>query len=81
MQKSATQENENEVNGKQRSVFALTRGMTLSVTTVTEVPKTVITEQVRRTGTMPPPPADAIAGDLPMVIERPASATTASVAQ
>lgn len=44
------------INGEQKDAFALKKGMMISVQRVTEVPETVVTQEVKRTGTMPPPP-------------------------
>jgi LPXTG-motif cell wall-anchored protein len=44
------------VNGQQTDAFGLRKGMTISATKVTETPETLVTQQVTRTGQMPPPP-------------------------
>jgi hypothetical protein len=44
------------IDGQETDAFGLKKGMVVSAQRVTEVPETVITQQVKRTGTMPPPP-------------------------
>jgi hypothetical protein len=44
------------VNGQETDAFGLKKGMTIDAQQVTESPETVITQQVKRTGVMPPPP-------------------------
>ena len=55
------------VNGKDTDAFALRKGMLVSAQRVTEVPETVVTQQVKRTGKMPPPPP-APKEDVPILI-------------
>ncbi|HTP67810.1 MAG TPA: hypothetical protein VMJ35_02815 [Dongiaceae bacterium] len=55
------------VEGKDTDVFALRKGMVVSAQRVTEVPETVVTQQVKRTGKMPPPPPTPKA-DVPILI-------------
>jgi LPXTG-motif cell wall-anchored protein len=43
------------IDGQPTDVFSLREGMKVSATAVTEIPETVITTQVNRTGEMPPP--------------------------
>src|SRR5262249_37265404 len=59
------------INGQQTDAFGLKKGMVVSAQRVTEVPETVVTQQVKRTGTMPPPPP-AQKQDGPVLIVRPA---------
>jgi LPXTG-motif cell wall-anchored protein len=42
--------------------------MKVSATAVTEVPETVITSQVKRTGKMPPPPPESIDANVTLLI-------------
>ena len=44
------------INGQETDAWGLKKGMTVSAQRVTEVPETVVTQQVQRTGTAPPPP-------------------------
>lgn len=44
------------VNGQETDAFGLKKGMTIDAQQVTESPETVVTQQVKRTGVMPPPP-------------------------
>jgi len=55
------------VNGQETDAFGLKKGMMVSAQRVTEVPETVISQQVKRTGTMPPPP-EAPKADVPILI-------------
>lgn len=55
------------VDGTETDAFGLKKGMKVSVQRVTEVPETVITEQVKRTGKMPPPPP-APKQDIPVLV-------------
>jgi hypothetical protein len=62
------------IDGKETDVSGLRKGMTVTAQRVTEVPMTVVTESVRRTGTMPAPPPAVPNADLPLlvVVSRPA---------
>ena len=55
------------VNGQETDAFGLRKGMTVDAQQVTEVPETVVTQQVKRTGVMPPPPP-APAPDVPILV-------------
>lgn len=55
------------INGKETDAFGLKKGMNLSATAITEVPETVVSQEVRRTGIMPPPPEPPRA-DVPILI-------------
>jgi RNase P/RNase MRP subunit p29 len=55
------------INGEQMDAFGLKKGMVVSVQRVTEVPETVATQEVKRTGKMPPPPPPPKA-DVPVLI-------------
>jgi hypothetical protein len=55
------------VNGQEKGFSALRKGMNVTVQRVTEVPLTFVTEEIKRTGSVPPPPA-APKPDLPIVI-------------
>jgi len=55
------------INGQETDAFGLKKGMMVSAQRVTEVPETVVTQQVKRTGTMPPPPP-APKQDVPVLI-------------
>jgi hypothetical protein len=54
------------INGKDQVAKDLRKGMEISAQQVTEVPDTVVTEQVLRSGTLPPPPPPA--PDVPVLI-------------
>jgi len=55
------------INGHETDAFGLKKGMVVSAQRVTEVPETVITQQVKRSGQMPPPPP-APKEDVPILI-------------
>ena len=55
------------VDGRELDAFGLRKGMKISAQKVTEVPETVITQEVKRTGTMPPPPP-APTPDVPILV-------------
>lgn len=44
------------VNGQQTDAFGLKKGMVVNAQKVTEVPETVVAQEFKRTGKMPPPP-------------------------
>ena len=55
------------INGEVTDAFGLRKGMVVSAQRVREVPETVITQEFKRTGKMPPPPPEPKA-DVPMLI-------------
>jgi hypothetical protein len=55
------------INGEETDAFGLKKGMVVSAQRVTETPETVVTQEVRRSGTMPPPPP-APTPDVPILI-------------
>jgi len=61
------------VNGQETDAFGLKKGMKIDAQKIVEQPETLITQQVKRTGIAPPPPA-APNPDVPMLVaeERPA---------
>jgi LPXTG-motif cell wall-anchored protein len=54
------------VDGKKWDAFGLKKGMKVSAQQVTESPETVVSQQVLRTGAMPPPPPPA--PDVPILV-------------
>lgn len=44
------------VDGRETDAFGLREGMKVSATAITEVPETVVAQQIKRTGEMPPAP-------------------------
>jgi hypothetical protein len=57
------------VNGQQTDAFGLKKGMVVSAVAITEVPETVVSQEVKRTGKMPPPPPpEALKADVPMLV-------------
>jgi LPXTG-motif cell wall-anchored protein len=64
------------VDGQETDAFGLKKGMRISATKVVEVPETVVEQQRKLTGTMPPPPP-APPADKPVllvVMQRPQAA-------
>jgi len=55
------------IDGQETDAFGLKKGMNVSAQRITEVPETVVTQEVRRTGTMPPPPPPP-RQDIPVLI-------------
>jgi len=55
------------INGEETDAFKLKKGMVVSAQKVTETPETMVTQEVRRSGTMPPPPP-APKADVPILI-------------
>jgi RNase P/RNase MRP subunit p29 len=55
------------VNGQETDAFGLRKGMKISATKIVEVPQTVVEEQRKVTGTMPPPPTPP-APDQPILV-------------
>ena len=71
------------INGQETDAFGLRKGMQVSAQQVTEAPEQVVTQQVKRSGTMPPPPPPAPAPDVPIIVlvaEAPAPAPAAAPA-
>jgi hypothetical protein len=70
------------INGKETDAFGLKKGMVVSVQRVTEVPETIVSEEIRHTGKLPPPPP-APTADVPVLVAAappaPAAAETAAV--
>ena len=58
-----------KINGEEKDVWHLKKGMTVSATKVTEAPETVVEHQRQVTGTMPPPPPP-LPSDAPVLIAR-----------
>src|SRR5262245_19169048 len=65
------------VDGQMTDAFGLKKGMTISAQKVTEVTEVVMTQQIKRTGTAPPPPAP-IQQDVPVLVVYAPSATPAA---
>jgi hypothetical protein len=63
------------INGNETDAFGLKKGMKVSAQQVTESPEIVSSQQVTRTGTMPPPPPTP-AQDVPILIAQKPSAET-----
>jgi hypothetical protein len=55
------------VDGKETDAFGLKKGMVVSAQRVTEVPETEIAQEIKRTGSAPPPPA-APNPDVPVLV-------------
>jgi hypothetical protein len=56
-----------KVNGETVDAFGLKKGMRISATKLTEVPETVVTQERKVTGTLPPPPSPPPA-NMPVLI-------------
>jgi hypothetical protein len=56
------------INGQETDAFGLRKGMQVSAQQVTESPEEVVTQQIKRSGTMPPPPPPAPAADVPIIV-------------
>jgi hypothetical protein len=56
------------VDGQQTDAFSLRPGMKVSATAVTEVPENVVTNQVTRTGEMPPLPSETFDPHIALLI-------------
>ena len=56
------------IDGQPTDVFSLKEGMKVSATAVTEIPETVVTAEVKRTGQMPPPPVEVIDSHIAFLI-------------
>jgi hypothetical protein len=54
------------VDGEQKDVFSLRKGMTVSATKITETPETAFEKQTHVAGTMPPAPA--LPADTPVIV-------------
>jgi hypothetical protein len=55
------------VDGEEKDAWGLKKGMKVYVQRVTEVPETVVAEEIKRTGKMPPPPPQPKA-DIPILV-------------
>jgi LPXTG-motif cell wall-anchored protein len=56
-----------KVNGEMVDAFSLKKGMIINATKIVEVPETVVSQQRKVTGTMPPPPP-APPADVPILV-------------
>ena len=66
------------VDGQETDAWGLKKGMTVSAQRVTEVPETVVTQEIKRTGKMPPPPPQP-KPDVPILVAVPAAPAPAPV--
>jgi hypothetical protein len=55
------------IDGRETDAFGLKKRMVVSVQRVTEVPETVVAQEIKRTGKMPPPPPPPKA-DVPILV-------------
>lgn len=55
------------VDGQEKDAWGLKKGMKVYAQRVTEVPETVISQEIKRTGKMPPPPPPPTA-DVPILV-------------
>jgi RNase P/RNase MRP subunit p29 len=67
------------VDGQETDAWGLKKGMKVSATKIVETPETVVSQEVSRTGSLPPPPP-APPADVPLLIaqETPARVETAA---
>ena len=67
------------VDGQQLDAWGVKKGMKISATKIVETPETVVSQEVRRTGSLPPPPP-APPADAPILIaeEKPAPTEVAA---
>lgn len=56
------------INGQETDAFGLRQGMKIDAQMVIEQPETVVTQQAKLTGTMPPPPPPAPKPDVPILV-------------
>jgi hypothetical protein len=56
------------VDGQTMDAFGLRKGMLISATKITEVPETVVAQERKLTGKMPPPPPPAPAANQPILV-------------
>jgi hypothetical protein len=72
------------VDGRETDAWGLKKGMTVSAQRVTEVPETEMAQEIKRTGSAPPPPA-APKADVPVLVAvakpMPAPATQTAAAE
>ena len=70
------------VDGKEMDAFGLRKGMNISATQIVTAPDSVISQQRKVTGQMPPPPpVESIQGPLLIVVQAPPHAPPAQVAE
>jgi hypothetical protein len=69
------------IAGKQTDAFGLRKGMIVSATRITETPETIVGQEIRHTGTLPPTPSEP-KPDVPILVAagapKPASAESAA---
>lgn len=58
----------NKLTGKQFDAFGLRKGMVIDAQKVTEVAETLVEDEVKRTGKMPPPPSTEVSPDIPILV-------------
>jgi hypothetical protein len=62
------------ISGKETDAFGLRKGMMVSATRITETPETIVAQEIRHTGTLPPAPSDPSPG-VPILVASGAPAT------
>jgi hypothetical protein len=69
------------IAGKETDAFGLRKGMMVSATRITETPETIVAQEIRHTGTLPPTPSEP-KPDVPILVAAgapaPASAESAA---
>ena len=68
------------IDGQEKTVFDLKKGMNVSATVVTQVPETVVAQQRKVTGSAPPPPATPQIEGALLIEDAPLPAPTKQVA-
>jgi hypothetical protein len=68
------------VDGEEKDAWGLKKGMRVSAQQVTETPEIVSSQQVTRTGTMPPPPPPPAPDVAILIVEAPAKAAPVETA-
>lgn len=66
------------IEGQEKSVFELRKGMVVSATVITQAPETVIAQTRKVTGEMPPPPTPPAAVGVLLIEQAPAPSAAAA---
>jgi hypothetical protein len=69
------------INGQETNAWGLRKGMTITAQRVTEIPETVVMQQVKRTGTMPPAPAAPEQGVPILIVMTPTAPAATETAE
>ena len=55
------------IDGQETDAFGLRKGMMVTATRITEIPETVVSQEIKRTGELPPPPPE-LKPDVPILV-------------